>query len=365
MLVRSPISQLPPCAKRLKSRAYPSPKTIPQWTPPRDQLCPRCVVYFGPPLTPGLQELRLQQFLDRVPHADRWEVNQIPNSEGFRTACFHPKCHSEVLEVYHKVQNMADTQNLPFSRYSIPGFTDDAGGKKEGNKDALPSVTEPEPSPPPPGATSSTPPLPKKLYYSHRNHGTHLKALLQSKHSTQYHALDVGRVDFHFPPNTPVSDQMPSIWSAHSEWLDTTNVSFCWDRYHDLMTLYQTFSTGLEVSTKNKIRGKCIQKFLQFAVKEYLVEDNFVGPFPVDLTPHTVYNLMESVYGHHKSWLYEVGSLCKVNKETYLHFMQVYKKDMYLPVELRDHFTREMKWRRLKHFEIKQFSGRESGDPFS
>lgn len=92
-----------------------SPITLPHPDKHRD-----FIVYFGPPMSPSLQEQRLTAFLDRVPHSDNWEINLVPNEEGNRTAWFTPRCLPEYYEVQYFIENMSATKVLPFSRYFLP-----------------------------------------------------------------------------------------------------------------------------------------------------------------------------------------------------------------------------------------------------
>ena len=86
---------------------------------------------------------------------------------------------------------------------------------------------------------------------------------------------------------------------------------------------------------------------------------------PESCTSHDeLINWMKDVYYHHKSLLFATDEL---SKPDYLHFMDVYDRDIYLPVETRNYCTHQIKGKRIRRHNNEYFNGKleHYGEPFS
>lgn len=335
-----------------------------------------CIIYFGPPLSKSLQELRISQLLDRVPYADRWEIHLIPDSDGFRRATFSAKCQSEEIEVYHAVSHMADTTRLPFSHYSIPGYVprtennNSTSANMATEEEKIDDKAEEEKIDD--KADTSFDPLaplpPSKCYYTHTpEKSADTYALLGNDAGEYKYLYIVGKTSFHFPSGISFREQMPSIWQAHREWLLQLSAdALTWDLYHNHMMIYSLdlwLRESKYLVLKQELRSLCMRKFLSFAVSQYRIEEQRII-LPNNIVDHAhLKECLKSVHSCHHDWLYQDYII--VDKPTYLHFSQVYKRDMYLPAHRHRVFSFQLKQKRENHYKARTALGKEElGDPF-
>ena len=332
-----------------------------------------CIVYFGPPLMPSTQEIRLQQLLDRVPFSERWIVDLTPDAEGYRTAHFTPRDQSEEIEVKYVVDNMAKNMRIPFSRYSIPDRSNDASTPNHLQDSSRPNTPKEHLH----IKTISPNDTPCPLYYKPNDSVANQRMVFAYSDDKQF-GYSCGSVTFDIPSNTPPEAVQPSMWHAHKTWLETTKEPMTWEVYHSHMMAYRfDFDLHSHKELLSYIRGMCMHKFLRFAAAQYRVGPRGyrIKPWkkvhrieaqytpPSTCTIDSMFDEMESISSWHKMWIDDPHQV--VCKEAYMHFIKVYEQDMYLSVERRNYLIWHLKHKRQQHYQARFTNGLERGDPFS
>ena len=320
-------------------------------------------------MSPSLQEQRLTAFLDQVPHSDRWEINLIPDQEGNRTTWFTPQCLPEYYEAEHFIENIAATKVMPFSRYSLPKINSLSSSEHNSRLCDQPSKKKRKSIKPDGEHIADLPqPPPPSFYYTPRKGAPTICRMVEFRFESGDKGVRInypcGNVDFKFPDNITPSDRLPSVWDAHEKhWATTTEQPWTWKLYHQLMTAYisDTILRNKNREVLHRLRSICMCNLISYAIDQYRVGDRMTPP--KSCTHEELISWMKDVYSHHKSWLFATD---KLSKPEYLHFMDVYDRDIYLPVETRNYCTHEIKGKRIRQHNHDYFTGKLEyyGEPF-